>query len=399
MTPLQNLQTAAQNFLRLESAGGILLVLAAVMATVLMNSPLSRAYDAFLQVPLSVQFGAIGVAKPLLLWINDGLMAVFFFLVGLELKREFLEGELSTPAQVTLPIVAAMGGMVVPALVYAGFNAGDPVAMNGWAIPAATDIAFALGVLTLLGDRVPPSLKIFLLALAIIDDLGAIVIIAIFYADDLSGGALFAALVCILLLLVLNVSGVMRSAAYYLVGIALWLAVLKSGVHATLAGVVCALFVPLKSPVASAASPLRALEHDLHPWVAYGILPLFAFANAGVDLAGLSFGSVLEPVPLGIAAGLLVGKQVGIFGTVWLMVKLRWARRPEGARWSHLYGVSILCGIGFTMSFFIGSLAFEGRGESYATAVRVGVLCGSLVSAALGYLLLRFVAPRAAPLS
>lgn len=395
MAPLRAVQSAIQRFLQLESAGGILLVGATVLATLVMNSPLAGVYAAFLQVPVTVQFGELGVAKPLLLWINDGLMAIFFFLVGLELKRELLEGELSTRGQVLLPAAAAIGGMVVPAAVYALLNAGDPVAITGWAIPAATDIAFAVGVLTLLGSRVPASLNIFLLALAIIDDLGAIIIIALFYTSKLSTLALIVAAVAMVVLLAFNVGRVMRPTAYYIVGIALWLAVLKSGVHATLAGVLCAAFVPLKPRRASEPSPLRTLEESLHPWVAYAILPLFAFANAGIDFSEVSPGDLVERVPLGIAAGLFIGKQVGVFLTVLVLVKLGLASRPEGARWSHIYGVAVLCGIGFTMSLFIGSLAVETQGDRYQASVRIGVIAGSMVSALVGYLFLRYVAPSA----
>ncbi len=395
MAGLRAVQSAIQRFLLLESAGGILLVGAAVLATLLMNSPLAGGYAAFLQLPVTMQFGDLGVSKPLLLWINDGLMAIFFFLVGLELKRELLEGELSTRSQVLLPAAAAIGGMAVPAIVYVLFNAGDPVAIKGWAIPAATDIAFAVGVLTVLGTRVPASLKIFLLALAIIDDLGAIIIIALFYTGGLSTLALLVAAVAMVVLLAFNLGGVMRPTAYYIVGVALWLAVLKSGVHATLAGVLCAAFVPLKGRRGSEPSPLRTLEESLHPWVVYAILPVFALTNAGIDFSGVSLEDLTGRVPLGIAAGLFIGKQAGVFLTVLLLVKTGLASKPEGARWSHIYGVAVLCGIGFTMSLFIGSLAVETHGERYQTSVRVGVIAGSLLSALVGYLFLRFVAPPA----
>ncbi len=390
MAALRSVHSAIQQFLRLESAGGMLLVAGAALATILMNLPQATGYyAALLRVPVTLEVGTFGVSKPLLLWVNDGLMAIFFFLVGLELKRELLEGELASRSQALLPAVAAVGGMVVPALVYWIANAGDPVTIKGWAIPAATDIAFAVGVLTLLGPRVPSSLKIFLLALAIMDDLGAIVIIAVFYSADLSQVALGAAVVALVALFGLNRYGVMRPTAYYIVGVGLWLAVLKSGVHATVAGVLCALFVPLRPHRPEDPSPLRTLEHDLHPWVAFGILPLFAFMNAGIDFTGLSLRSLLEPVALGVGAGLVIGKQLGVFLTVVLVVKLGLAHKPEGASWGHIYGVAILCGIGFTMSLFIGALAFEAEGDAFETQVRLGVVAGSIVSALLGYAVLR----------
>lgn len=392
MTPYRTLHGALQRFLSLESAGGIVLVAAAVLATILMNSRWSDGYAAFLDLPFEIRLGAFSFGKPLLLWINDGLMAIFFFLVGLELKRELLEGELSSPGQVLLPLGAALAGMAAPAFVYWLVNAGDAVAMRGWAIPAATDIAFALGVLSLLGPRVPASLKVFLLALAIIDDLGAIVIIALFYSDDLSAWAFALAVLAMLGLLALNVRGVTRAAAYVVVGVALWCAVLKSGVHATLAGVLTAMFVPLRSRDDGASSPLRSLEESLHPWVAYGILPLFAFANAGLDFRGIDRGALFAAIPLGVGAGLFVGKQAGVLAAVVVMVKSGLARMPAGARWSQIYGVAVLCGIGFTMSLFIGSLAFENLPPSYAASVRLGVVSGSIASAVVGYLVLRFIA-------
>jgi NhaA family Na+:H+ antiporter len=342
-----------------------------------------------------VRFGAFEIAKPLLLWINDGLMAVFFFLVGLELKREVLEGELSTPAQAVLPALGALGGMAVPALIYAALNWHDAVALNGWAIPAATDIAFALGVLLLLGKQVPVALKVFLMTLAVLDDLGAIVIIAIFYTADLSLTSLSVAGTALAVLVAMNRRGVTNIAAYILVGLVMWASVLKSGVHATLAGVVLALVIPMRDPHDPERSPLRGLEHDLHPPVAYGILPLFAFANAGVSFAGVSLASLLAPVPLGIAAGLFVGKQLGVFGAAWLAIKLGVARLPVGVTWAQLYGTAMLCGIGFTMSLFIGSLAFEHAGQEHAAAVRLGIMVGSLLSALCGYALLRAALRRA----
>jgi len=385
-----------REFYKLESAGGILLIFAAALALVLANSPLDRLYAGFLDIPVEIRIGGLHLAKPLLLWINDGLMAVFFFLVGLEIKREMLAGQLSDPRQVILPAIAAVGGMAVPALIYTAFNLGDPVALEGWAIPTATDIAFALGVLALLGDRVPLSLKVFLTALAILDDMGAILIIAAFYTSNLSPTMLLLALVGTGTLVILNRARVSSTAPYILVGIFLWVCVLKSGVHATLAGVALGLAIPLRDPRDPERSPLRELEHRLHPWVAYGILPLFAFANAGVSFTGLTPASLLEPIPLGIALGLLLGKTVGVFSFSAVPILLGWSRLPEQSTWTGLLGVAILCGIGFTMSLFIGSLAFEQDGLDYAVAVRLGVLGGSLVAAVAGYLLLRRVLPRPA---
>ncbi|NPT42293.1 Na+/H+ antiporter NhaA [Paraburkholderia sp. 1N] len=376
-------------FLRLESAGGLLLMATAVLALVCSNSPLQHAYDDLLKIPVEVRFGSLIVAKPLLLWINDGLMAIFFLLVGLEVKREVIEGELSTLAQVVLPVVAGVGGMVVPALIYFLINRGQGAALNGWAIPTATDIAFALGILSLLGNRVPVSLKIFLTAVAIADDLGAIVIIALFYTADLSIPMLLFAAVAIAVLVALNLLKITRIAPYVIVGVILWVCVLKSGVHATLAGVALAFAVPLRTKDAQGDSPLHQLEHGLHPWVAFAVLPIFAFANAGVSFAGVTLTALAEPLPLGIAAGLFVGKLVGICGASAVLVGLGLARLPEGANWPQLLGVAALCGVGFTMSLFIGSLAFEG--PEYFTPVRLGVITGSTLSGVMGYLLLRFV--------
>jgi NhaA family Na+:H+ antiporter len=388
---------ALREFLALESAGGILLAIAAVAALVLANSPLAGLYERFLDTPVEVRFGALQIAKPLLLWINDGLMAVFFFLVGLELKREALQGELSDRKQVLPPALAAAGGMAVPAAIYVALNSGDAVALHGWAIPTATDIAFALGVLALLGPRVPGTLKVFLLTLAILDDLGAILIIAIFYTAELSWASLAVAAAAIAVLAAMNLRGVTRVAPYLMVGLVLWVSVLKSGVHATLAGVALAMFIPLRAHDAEGThSPLHRLESDLHPPVAYVILPLFAFANAGVPLAGLTPAALLAPVPLGIAAGLVLGKSAGVLGATWLAVKLGWARLPEGAGWGAMLGVALLCGVGFTMSLFIGGLAFEGAEAHYAVDVRLGILCGSLIAALAGYALLHAFLPRRA---
>ena len=344
-----------------------------------------------LDIPVAVQIGALSIAKPLLLWINDGLMAIFFLLVGLEIKREVLEGELSSRQQAALPVIAAIGGMAAPAIVYAVLNWGDATALRGWAIPTATDIAFAVGVLTLLGRRAPVSLKIFLLALAIMDDLGAIVIIAIFYTADLSAVSLTLAVAALATLVALNRAGVTRTATYVLVGVLLWTFVLKSGVHATLAGVALAFAIPLRSAGERGQSPLRRFEHTLHPWVTYAILPIFAFANAGVPLTGLSLDVLLQPVPLGILLGLFVGKQLGVMSATWLATKFGAGSLPSGTRWIHIYGMSLLTGIGFTMSLFIGTLAFDT--PEYATQVRIAVLAGSLLSAITGYLVLRAAAP------
>jgi NhaA family Na+:H+ antiporter len=377
-------------FFHHEAAGGLVLMAAALTALLMDNSPLSWLYSLFLDTPVGVRVGPLSLDKPLLLWINDGLMAVFFFLVGLEIKRELLRGELSSVAQATLPALAAAGGMVAPALIYVAFNAGDPVGLKGWAIPAATDIAFAVGVLALLGNRVPSSLKIFLLALAILDDLGAILIIAVFYTDHLSILSLALAGIGIAVLWTLNRRGITRLAPYLLTGVAIWICVLKSGVHATLAGVVVAFAIPLASRNEGEPTLLEQLEESLHPWIAFGVLPLFAFANAGVSLQGLSFAKLLEPVPLGIALGLFIGKPVGIFGISWLAIKSGLAARPEGASWAHLLGVGLLGGIGFTMSLFIGTLAFDEVDK--AAQLRLGVLAGSLLSATAGYVLLRLSA-------
>ena len=376
--------------LRHEAAGGVLLMCAAVLALALDNSPLAYLYDALLTVPVAVQVAALAIEKPLLLWINDGLMALFFFLVGLEIKRELLEGNLSSWRQAVMPVLATVGGMVVPALVFVALNVGDPHELRGWAIPAATDIAFAIGVLALLGTRVPPSLKVFLLALAVIDDLGAIVIIALFYSADLSVGSLAVAAGAGAALLALNLSRVTRLLPYILVGIVMWTAVLKSGVHATLAGVVIALFVPLRTGDATQTPPLVRAEHALYGFVTLFVMPMFAFANAGIHLGGLSLSDLVAPLPLGIALGLFVGKQLGVFGFAWVGVALGLCRLPEGVTWRHVYGAGALAGIGFTMSLFIGTLAFEGPERQ--SAVRLGVLCGSLLSGIVGYLALRGLA-------
>ena len=383
---------AWREFLRLESAGGLLLVSAAVLALVLANSPLTDFYGQVLSLKLTVMVENFGVSKPLLLWINDGLMAVFFLLIGLELKREVVEGQLSSPDQIVLPALAAIGGLAVPALIYWLINKDNPEGINGWAIPTATDIAFALAILTLLGSRVPASLKIFLTTIAIFDDLGAIIIIAVFYSADLSTGSLALAGAGIAVLFVLNRIGVRNLAAYIIVGIFIWLFVLKSGVHATLAGIAVAAFIPLKS--CDEHSPARHLEHILHPWVAYGVLPIFAFANAGVTFSGMTSDAVLGTVSTGIVLGLFLGKQLGIFSITALAIGLGIAKKPEGASWAMLYGIALLCGVGFTMSLFIGSLAFEHGGFSQIASLKVGVITGSVVSGLCGWLVLHLSLPK-----
>jgi len=378
-----------RDFLKMETSGGLLLIGAMLLALLCANSPLSGLYDGLLQTRFEIHLGTLGLAKPLLLWINDGLMAIFFLLVGLEVKREILEGELSSLPQIALPGIAAIGGMVAPALIFVGLNWSDPATLKGWAIPAATDIAFALGVIALLGNRVPGALKLFLLTLAILDDLGAIVIIALFYTADLSVSSLILAALAITALFIMNRAGVTRIAAYVVVGVFLWICVLKSGVHATLAGVVLAFAIPLRATDENGHSPLRHLEHSLHPWVAFGILPVFAFANAGVSLAGLAPAAILSPLPLGIAAGLFIGKQLGIVGFSWLGIRLGIARLPRGVTWPEFHGMAVLCGIGFTMSLFIATLALGGTGPEAGNAARLGVLTGSLASSLGGYVLLR----------
>lgn len=382
-------------FFQLEAASGLLLIAAAVLALIISNSPLSYLYNGLLEVPVAVQVGALEIAKPLLLWINDGLMALFFLLIGLEVKREVVDGHLSKPSQVILPATAAIGGMLVPALIYWFINRDNPAAVAGWAIPTATDIAFALGVLALLGKRVPVSLKLFLMTLAIIDDLGAIIIIALFYSGTLSSLSLMLAGACLIALLAMNRLGVVKLGPYLVIGLILWVCVLKSGVHATLAGVALALCIPLRTKHAE-TSPLLSLEHALHPWVAYAILPLFAFANAGVSLAGVTLESFTHPVPMGIALGLLVGKTVGVFGLTWIAVKLRLAALPAEANWGQVLGVAILCGIGFTMSLFVGSLAFVPGSSDYAGMDRMGILTGSFFAAVVGYLITAMASRKAA---
>ena len=376
-----------RRFLANEAAGGIILMGMALLAIVVANSPASTLYFATLNryvLGLSV-----------LHWINDALMAVFFLLVGLEIKREFLDGQLSTWSRRVLPGFAALGGMVAPALIYVAANAGSPETLRGWAIPAATDIAFALGVLSLLGSRVPISLKVFLTALAILDDLGAVIIIALFYTADLNLVALAGAFAVLGVLALANRMGKRALAPYLILGALLWFLVLKSGVHATLAGVALALTIPLQpSPGKPDAveSPLHRLEHALHPWVAFLIVPVFGFANAGVSFAGVSPSALLQPVPLGVMLGLFIGKQVGVFGFAWLAIRTQMADLPANATWLQLYGVALLCGIGFTMSLFIGLLAFP-HSNGLQDQVKIGVLAGSLIAGLLGWLMLRLASP------
>jgi len=388
------IQNMLKDFLKLESASGLILIVATVVALIFANTPLDHIYELFLSTQVGVQVGALEISKPLLLWINDGLMAVFFFLIGLELKRELIEGELSDPKQIVMPAAGAIGGMLIPALVYVFFNQGDDVALAGWAIPAATDIAFALGILAMLGNRVPVALKVFLVSLAIIDDIGAIIIIALFYTSELAVESLVVAAFAVAMLAFLNFRGVVKIVPYILVGLVLWVSVLKSGVHATLAGVVLAFFIPLKIKNENGKSPAKELEHDLHSSVAFVIVPIFAFANAGVDLRGMSLERFLDPVPIGIALGLFAGKQIGVFGFAWLVIKLGWAKLPNNVNWKQLYGVATLCGVGFTMSLFIGSLAFEQTGENNLFDDRLGILFGSFMSAVVGYLVLNKTLPK-----
>jgi NhaA family Na+:H+ antiporter len=388
-------RSALRRFLKSEAAGGVLLMAAAALALIVANSPLGRLYHDLLHAPTGpVLTGKLGPMSAHL-WINDLLMAVFFLLVGLEIKRELVDGRLSTWDRRRLPVVAAAVGMIVPALVYLWLAGGDPALTRGWAIPAATDIAFAIGVLALLGSQAPTSLKLFLTTVAIADDMGAVAIIALAYTDSLNTLALGAAAALLVGMYLLNKSGVLKLWPYLIAAAALWYAVLLSGVHATVAGVLAAMMIPIiRTPGRpdSPESPLHRLEHSIAPWVAFAIVPIFGFANAGVDLAGIGLDEVLAPLPLGIAAGLFFGKQLGIFGAVWLCVRFGFARKLRGATWLQIYAVATLCGIGFTMSLFIGALAFPGDAELIEEA-KIGVLLGSLVSAVTGYLILRFAPP------
>jgi len=380
-----------QAFLKLEASAGLILMGVALLAMAAANSSLAPVYGNFLDTNIRIGIGGFEISKPALLWINDGLMAIFFFLVGLEIKREVLAGELSSFDKAVLPVLAAIGGMAIPGLVFVALNWSNPENMRGWAIPTATDIAFALGVLALLGSRVPVSLKVFLLAIAIIDDLGAVAIIAVFYTSELSTNALTLSMLGFALAVVLNRMGVHRPAPYVIIGVFMWVFVLQSGVHATLAGVLIALTIPLK-PQDGDQALLYRMEHGLHPWVAFMILPIFAFANAGVSLQGLSLSDFLHPLTLGVAAGLFFGKQIGVVAATWIGVKSGLAKLPQDVSWQHVYGVACLTGIGFTMSLFIGSLAF-GASETM-NAVRLGVISGSVASGLIGFVVLRTAAPR-----
>jgi NhaA family Na+:H+ antiporter len=385
----------AREFFQVSGAGGIVLVLAAILALIVANTPLYDSYSFILEkVKFRIGFSdADGLLdfkleKSVLLWVNDGLMAIFFFLVGLEIKREFLSGELSSVKRVTLPAVAAVGGIVFPALLFYAFTMDDPIASRGWAIPAATDIAFALGVISLLGSRVPHSVKLLLTAIAIFDDIAAILIIAVFYTNSIYMAPLYFAAFILVILFILNRRNVCSFAPYILLGILLWGAILDSGVHATIAGVLTALFIPMKSSKKEGNKPLITLEHMLHPWVAFCVLPIFAFANAGVSFSGMGLSDVMNPVSLGIVAGLVVGKQFGIFSALWLLTVTGFVRKPVGVNYVQLYAVSVLCGIGFTMSLFVGSLSYDDA--TYQVYVRIGVFIASVFSAVFGYLLLYF---------
>jgi NhaA family Na+:H+ antiporter len=380
-------------FIKSESAGGILLMAAAALAMVLANTPLSPFYDLIINTPVHIRIGPLEIAKPLLLWINDGLMAVFFFVIGLELKKELLIGELSDRRKIILPVLGAVGGMLIPSLIYIAVNYKDPAAMRGWAIPAATDIAFALGILSLLGSRVPISLKILLTSLAIFDDIGAIVIIAFFYTDAISLTALAVAAVCICILFFMNRKGQETFSMYVFIGSIMWVALLKSGVHATLAGVVLAVFIPMQSRKDPERSPLMEIEYDLHSAVAFFVLPIFAFCNSGINLSNATLDFFTHGVPVGIGLGLFLGKQFGIFGFIWLGIQLKFSSMPEGMSWGSLYGMSALCGIGFTMSLFIGSLAFDSSSSQMVFDERLGIVIGSLLSGVVGTLILQKTLP------
>lgn len=380
-----------RDFLELEASAGIILFSAALLALVVNNSPLAAIYQHLLSLPLRIQLGRLVISKPLLLWINDGLMAIFFMLVGLEVKREFLEGELNSLRKAMLPIFAGIGGMLGPACLYSLINWGDPIALRGWAIPTATDIAFALGILALLGSRIPASLKIFLTALAIFDDIGGIAIIAGYYTQHIAISMLILSSICIAVLYLFNRLDISARAPYFLVGLLLWICVLKSGVHATLAGIIVALMIPLHNKKNPAISPLKQLEHRLHPWVAFMILPLFAFTNAGISFSAISWQQLWQPIPLAIALGLCVANPVCIWLSCKLAHRLGIARKPYGSTWLGVFGVSMVAGVGFTMSLFIASLAFSGGlQQSHINLARLGVIEGSIIAGTIGYLILRF---------
>jgi NhaA family Na+:H+ antiporter len=381
-----------RKFLQLEASSGIILFIAAFIAICIDNSRFSSLYENLIALPLKIGFGDLSLSKHLQEWINDGLMTIFFLLVGLEIKREILEGELNSRTKVMLPLLAALGGMLFPALIFWAFNHSDPISMRGWAIPTATDIAFSLGILSLLGSRIPLSLKAFLAALAIFDDLGAIIVIAIFYNSNLSLYALIISLILLLLLAILNYFNIRSVKAYLSIGFLLWCAVLNSGIHATLAGVALAFFIPLRGKTHE-FSPARHLIKSLHPWVAFLITPLFAFFNAGVSFEDVPPGlaHIVSPVMLGISCGLFFGKLCGVFSTTFIAIKLKVAPMPKNARWVQLFGISLVCGVGFTMSFFVGNLAYPVGFSSlpYEAWVRLGVIAGSLCSGILGYIVLR----------
>ena len=382
---------AFKSFYKSESAGGILLIFSACIAMIVANSPLNFYYKELISLPIEIHIGTFIIAKPLLLWINDGLMALFFLAVGLELKREILEGELANVQKVMLPLFGAIGGMIVPALIYTALNYHDNTAMAGWAIPTATDIAFALAILMLLGKRVPLALKLFLTTLAIFDDIGAVVIITFFYSHEISFVALGYAAFFISILFIMNQRGVVHITSYTLIGTALWIAILKSGIHATLAGIILAFLIPLRSPKKSDRSPLKELEADLDQSVTFIILPLFAFVNSGISLENVSLSYLTHPIPLGIILGLFLGKQLGIFSFCYLAVYLKVAKLPRGINWKVLYGTAILAGVGFTMSLFIASLSFGKTEVNLLFDERLGIIIGSLLSAVIGYIFLRKV--------
>ena len=395
-----NQRASLQKFFTTEAIGGMLLLAAAVMAMILKNSAYGDNYSAFLETPVAVTIGvmdgALDIKKPLLLWINDGLMAIFFFMIGMEVKREILIGQFSDIKQTILPIIAGIGGIAVPAIFYFLLTADNPEAIQGWAIPTATDIAFALGILALVGPGVPVALKLFLMTLAIIDDIGALAIIAFFFTSKLSMTAIIVAGISVVALITMSIRGVTRLAPYIFVGLILWASVLKSGVHATLAGVILGFCIPMgpREPGRETESPLQMLIHEVHPWAAFFILPLFAFANAGISLTGMKLADLFTGVPLAIMVGLLVGKQVGVFGFSWLAIKMKLCELPEGISWQQLYGAAILCGVGFTMSLFIGSLAFEEGGVLGTTRPdRLGIIAGSLLAGIAGFVVLKLATP------
>ncbi|MEO0642024.1 MAG: Na+/H+ antiporter NhaA [Pseudomonadota bacterium] len=380
---------ALKDFLKQESAGGIVLIASAVLALIIANSPLAPVYFGTLETKLNLSYGAFEINKPLLLWINDGLMAVFFFLIGLEVKREMLSGQLSSWDKASLPLMAAIGGMAVPALVFVAFNYNEPTNINGWAIPAATDIAFALGILSLLGPRVPVAMKALLLAIAVIDDIGAITVIALFYSGEIKTDMLIGAAVVYALLFAVNRMRISSGMPYVVLTVIMWVFVLKSGVHATLAGVAAGMMIPTQTR--EGTNLLYEMEHSLHKWVAFLVIPIFGFANAGVSLIGISPAALFAPLPLGIALGLLIGKQIGIVGMAWIGVKAGFAKLPDGVGWRKIHGLSLLAAIGFTMSLFIGGLAFEDPAQ--VDAVKLGVLAGSLVAALVGYFAIKTALP------